>query len=393
MPTASLPTKSPQIVRESALSEIDVYRGVAALGVAALHIRELTWIGVQKFWHLHGMELRPGAVIGYMTFPLVWGSIGVPVFFVLSGYCIHQRQAVARSQYGSFCLSPGNFLARRLFRVYPVLIAALFLTLICDYTSGGFYPGSDKLGDIGFRSFIVNIFSLQGAVGRTYGSNGALWTLSVEVQFYILYPLLLVVMSRCGIKITAIALLFGNILSYFLFERLGFVVFSSYYFSWYLGVLLAEGRAIGFMSKELSFVKFRFFVYTLSAVLLVSGCLVFFVSQYISFQIWAFSCSIFLLARLNNEDINFGRLKRTMAWIGAFSFSLYITHLPVSVLVCSILFRSERQMDIYPFFLCLAIAVLFGYIFFLVFERPALGLSRLFRGGQVHSASATRWGA
>jgi peptidoglycan/LPS O-acetylase OafA/YrhL len=163
-------------------NDIDLYRGLAALLVAAMHTRMITWIGIREFWRLHGLELTPEALLAYATLPLAFGSIGVPIFFVLSGYCIHRPHAARRARLGSFGLSPAEFYARRFFRIYPVLLGALALTFACDTASRGLVPESPLIGDTAVRAFLVNLLSLQGVAGGTYGSNIALWTLAIEVR-------------------------------------------------------------------------------------------------------------------------------------------------------------------------------------------------------------------
>src|ERR1700722_14192525 len=90
----SMPRNFAQSGMRSNLSDIDVFRGIAALIVAAMHTREITWVGMREFWH--PAQTAPNVILGYVTFPMVWGSIGVPIFFVLSGYCIHRSQAFTR---------------------------------------------------------------------------------------------------------------------------------------------------------------------------------------------------------------------------------------------------------------------------------------------------------
>src|SRR6202790_1080008 len=181
MPVASsTPIAKAQSGTRANLADIDAMRGIAALVVAAIHTREITWIGIRSFWQLNGLSVAPNTIIGYLTFPLVWCAIGVPIFFVISGYCIHRSQAFARAREGTFKLSTANFLLRRFFRIYPVLFGALLLTLLCDWLSRHYFPNSFKLGDNGVTAFFVNLFSLQGIVAPPYGSNGALWTLSIE---------------------------------------------------------------------------------------------------------------------------------------------------------------------------------------------------------------------
>jgi len=387
-PVASLSTASVRSGTRSNLADIDVMRGIAALVVAAMHTREITWVGMRVFWQQHGADLAPDVAVGYATFPLVWGAIGVPIFFVLSGYCIHRTQAFARAHGGAFQLSSANFLVRRFFRIYPVLFGALLLTLLCDSLSRRYVPNSYKLGDTGTISFLVNLFSLQGVAGRTYGSNLPLWTLAIEVQFYVLYPLLLVLISRLGSVTSLGILVIGNIVSYFVAQRHGYELFSSYYVSWYLGVLVAESEAAGLLSARLSSPGFRAALYGCSVVLLSVGCATMFVSPYLAFQVWAVAFSVFLFVVLKRSQGWRALPLRVFQWFGTFSFSIYIIHLPVIVLIHSIFFNSVHQSGIAPFFGTLVAVVGCAYVFSLVFERPALALSQKFKGRRLVKSPA-----
>lgn len=363
----------------SSLSDIDVFRGIAAVVVAAMHTREIMWVGIREFRNLHGLHAAPDAILGYMTFPLVWGSIGVPIFFVLSGYCIHRTQAFARVRGGTFELSSTNFLLRRFFRIYPVLVGALLLTLLCDWTSSHYFPNNYKLGDTGIGTFLVNLFSLQGVAGRTYGSNLPLWTLSIEVQFYALYPLLLAMIGRLGNMPTLLVLIAINVVSYFALERHGYLLFSSYYVSWYLGVLVAEAEAAGLLSKQLASPRLRAALYGLSLAVLCAGCALFFFSGYIAFQVWAIAFAVFLFAVLRRPMALRGWALRVFRWLGTFSYSIYIVHLPIVVLITSIFFNSVKQVSIAPFVATLIVLVGSAYLFSFIFERPALALSQMLK--------------
>jgi peptidoglycan/LPS O-acetylase OafA/YrhL len=376
----SMPRNFAQSGMRSNLSDIDIFRGIAALIVAAMHTREITWVGMREFWHLHGLQSAPNVILGYVTFPMVWGSIGVPIFFVLSGYCIHRSQAFTRMRDGSFQLSPTNFLMRRFFRIYPVLFGALLGTLLCDWLSRHYFPISYKLGDTGIGTFLVTLLSLQGIASREYGSNGPLWTLSIEVQFYVLYPLLLVSMFRLGKLTTFGVLAVVNVVSYCALERYGYQLFSSYYVSWYLGALVAEGEAMGLLSERLSSSRLRAAFYALGFVFLCAGCALFFLSSYVAFQVWAVAFAIFLFAVLKRPTELSGWAARAFRWLGTFSFSLYIIHLPVVVLIHSVVFNSVHQVSIAPFCATLVAAIGCAYAFSFIFERPALALSQMWKG-------------
>src|SRR5271165_5749528 len=370
--------KPPQRAR---LADIDVFRGIAALAVAAMHTREITWVGFRESWKLHsGLHASPDALLGYLTFPLLWGSIGVPIFFVLSGYCIHRSQARARARTGSFQLSPANFFLRRFFRIYPVFVGAMLFTLLCDSVSRHYCPNNARLGDTGIGAFLANTFAIQGITRLNYGTDTALWTLSIEVQFYALYPLLLVAMRRLG-NLRALFLLIAlNIASYFTLQRHGIPLFSSFYVSWYLGALVAEGEAVGLLPILIASAKRRAMLYSLSLAIMCCGCALFFLSPYAASQVWAVAFAAFLFALLGRPAALHGLAARLFQWMGTFSYSIYVVHAPLVVLTSSFLFHSVKQVSLAPFCATLLVVVGCAYGFSFIFERPALALSQKLKG-------------
>lgn len=363
--------------QQSRLSDVDVFRGGAALVVAALHTREMMWVGIRETWQLNGgLRASPSAILGYLTYPLVWGSIGVPIFFVLSGYCIHRSQAFVRARARSFQLSNANFLLRRFVRIYPVFVGALLFTLLCDSMSRHFAPDNPRLGETGIGAFLVNLFAIHGVIRKNFGSNGALWTLSIEVQFYALYPLLLTSMRRLGNLRTLLALIALNIASYFALNRHGYELFSSYYVSWYLGAMVAEGEAVGLPSRLLVLARRRAELFGLSLAIMCCGCALFFISHYGAFQIWALAFAVFLFALLGRPAEFNGLAASFFRWTGTFSYSIYVVHLPLVVLVSSVFFNSAKQVNLAPFCATIVAVVGCAYAFSFVFERPALALSQ-----------------
>src|SRR6201996_5141067 len=214
---------------------IDSMRGFAALLVAYFHCRQVVWVGMQAFHHSVGRSFSPGALAAYLTFPIAWGSAGVPIFFVISGYCIHRGGALRLAGNPAYRLDAGNFWLRRFTRIYPVLLAALVLTFALDWFSLQLPPVNHKIREIGLHAFLVNLFSLQGVAGKTYGSNGALWTLSLEVQFYAIYPLLFALRRRLGMTPLLAIVAAINVVSAYVLERHDIQFFTSYWFSWMLG--------------------------------------------------------------------------------------------------------------------------------------------------------------
>jgi peptidoglycan/LPS O-acetylase OafA/YrhL len=135
------------------------------------------------------------AVVAFHAFPS-WvrgGFIGVDVFFVISGYLI-STIIFENLDKGTFSFT--EFYARRIKRIFP----ALLLVLIACFAFGWFALLADEYKQLGKHiaagaGFISN-FTLWNEAG--YFDNSAetkpllhLWSLSIEEQFYIVWPLLL----------------------------------------------------------------------------------------------------------------------------------------------------------------------------------------------------------
>ncbi|CAD6510247.1 hypothetical protein LMG27952_00358 [Paraburkholderia hiiakae] len=345
---------------------VEAMRGIAAIIVAYFHCRVIAWIGIRHFVAGHYSHFSLDTALAYLTIPFVWGSIGVPIFFVISGYCIHRGHAARLARNPLYRLDAGDFLLRRFIRIYPVLFFALLLTFALDSFSANFWPHNDRLGDVGLSAFAGNLLALQGVTAPTYGSNGALWTLSLEIQFYALYPLLFAVRRRIGSNWTLAGLVVLGAVSYALLERRGVIVFTSYWASWYLGAWIAEREVRGVRLNDRV-------VAVVAPLMLVLGCAA--PTQYAQFQLWALAFAPFLEWMLH-APASRSLAMRALEKVGEFSYSLYIVHIPVCVALVSWRFHSIKPVSIFwsmGFFL---IALALAYAFHLLVERPAMGVLR-----------------
>lgn len=363
---------------------IDALRGFAALVVAYFHCRQVVWVGIQHFHRTYGHALEPGAIVGYLTFPFAWGSAGVPIFFVISGYCIHRNAALKLAADPSYRLNAPNFWTRRFARIYPVLLAALVATLVFDSISLQIEPVSHKIRDIGLASFVVNLLSLQGVAGYTYGSNGALWTLSLEVQFYAIYPLLFAARRRFGMVPVVVAIALVNVASAWLLERHDLQFFTSYWLSWTVGAWIADARAQrGACAAPAPSRRW----YAAAALGIALGCVAFHFGQYGAFQLWAAGFACYLHAALARRAPAFAPM-RALSWFGDFSYSLYLIHLPFFVCLASVLYRSEPQLSIWPSFAFIAAVIPVAYLFYRMFELPAMRWSASLKPKRAVAAAA-----
>ena len=146
--------------------------------------------------HIDGLRaVAVLAVVTFHAFPnwLRGGFIGVDIFFVISGYLISMI-IFENLDKGRFSFS--EFYARRIMRIFPALI---FVLIVC-FTFGWFSLLADEYQQLGKHmasgaGFVSNLilWSESGYFDNSVETKPLmhLWSLGIEEQFYIIWPLLL----------------------------------------------------------------------------------------------------------------------------------------------------------------------------------------------------------
>jgi len=149
------------------------------------------------------------AVVLFHAFPewLRGGFVGVDVFFVISGFLI---TGILLRELEGGCFSFAGFYARRVRRIFPALLLVLASCLAFGWLA--LFPDEyEQLGKhvVGGAGFAANLF-YWAQVG--YFDTAAetkpllhLWSLGIEEQFYILWPVILLLGWRLRAKLLALA--------------------------------------------------------------------------------------------------------------------------------------------------------------------------------------------
>ena len=156
------------------------------------------------------------AVIGFHAFP-TWirgGFVGVDVFFVISGYLI-STILLAGMERGSFRFS--QFYIRRIRRIFPALIVVLLACMVAGWLVLFSFEykalGKHVAGSTAFVSNFV-LWNEAGYFDKAAATKPLLhiWSLGIEEQFYIAWPLLLFLVWKRKAATLAILLLllFGS---------------------------------------------------------------------------------------------------------------------------------------------------------------------------------------
>ena len=297
---------------------------------------------------------------------------GVPIFFFISGFLIYPSL-------GKSLNSPQplrNFFVKRALRLYPALIVCFLFSLAVLWFSGylatvDFSPGQFfawALTALTFMQFYNPEFLRDFGVGVI---NGSLWTISVELQFYVLTPLVYFAFRRFGpwwfVAITAFIL--PNVAHEWfvgdktLLEKLITVSFVPWFYMFLLGAFLACRPDIVRMILRLPLLLLLLLfvgVWWLSLELGMGW------GNGINPVGYVLLVGIILKLAYTNPEFSDRMLRRN-----DISYGVYIYHMPIINLLLA-----QEFLGLKGFALALAATIVVALLSWLLVEQPALRLKK-----------------
>jgi peptidoglycan/LPS O-acetylase OafA/YrhL len=161
---------------------LDGLRGLAALYVVLFHCWLYTFPG---YPHSSAPPWLGG---------LMFGRLAVVFFLVLSGFSL----AISPARHGWRTAGVREFLRRRAWRILPPYWAALALSLLISWFV---VPASHFGPPTGATVVVYGLVAQDMVTAPT--PNGAFWSIGVEAELYLLFPLLLLVRRRWGAAVLA----------------------------------------------------------------------------------------------------------------------------------------------------------------------------------------------
>jgi len=289
--------------------------------------------------------LRALAVLLVISFHakfLSGGFVGVDIFYVISGYLITGLLLRELGETGSISLA--NFYSRRIRRLLPSTFLVLVATAIVSFVV---MPSSAR-SNLG-RNIVAAALYVSNYVfawwQNDYQNLGAtpspiihFWSLAVEEQFYLVWPLLILLAARGGRHLRVFKVLAGVtfvsfVLSFFATSR--FPIWSFYSLptrAWELGL----GALVVFVRDyPLAFRKWRWTTWMAIASVFISATIfnenTLFPGKAALLPTLSVAFLLFMinhLPRLLSGVFNF----RLVQWIGDISYPLYLWHWPALVL-------------------------------------------------------------
>ena len=310
---------------------------------------------------------RGVAVICVMLYhldPIIFstGYLGVDIFFVISGYVISN---LVYSQLSQKKFSLKRFYLQRLKRIVPSLVSFIFFVQILIYfiLDHQFIYQTSR-GNLFSLFFISNVYFSQIS---DYFSNSTskdliinLWSLSVEEQFYFVFPIIAIFTKRISLKMKsfiiavmfAISLIFLSdelyssvaLLKKLFFTYDNYLFYSPFTRAWQflLGILAMFLNQFFTKNKDKkSNISLALWMY-ISLVLIIS-----IETIYVNKEIKLFiSMLLIFFLLVFNFEIKYGRIISFILFTGNISYSLYLFHQPLFASIRNYNFYSLKEISL-----------------------------------------------
>ena len=279
------------------------------------------------------------SVVIFHLFPsyLPGGFAGVDIFFVISGYLI---TLIISRDINSTNFSFIDFYARRARRIFPALITVLISTLV----AGWFLLLPDEYAQLGWHTlggatFTSNLL-LWSEVGYFDLSSIEkpllhLWSLGVEEQFYLVWPLLLWAASRIGVSLIKVVVTIGTVSFALSLYQVFFAPDAAFYSPLSRCWQLSAGAALALLSQD------RFHTtesVTGKAWFSLIGILLLIVTIFglnealiwpAPFAVIPVISAMILLSASGGSVVKWLLSSRVFVFFGSISFALYLWHWPL----------------------------------------------------------------
>jgi len=306
----------------------------------------------------------------YNQYVFQGGYLGVDIFFVISGYLI--TSLISKELEITNKFSFVNFYQRRARRILPML---LFITM-CFIPIAWFYllPTSiiDFANSIFFSTFFTSNFFFNVA-GHEYGNSLSItkpflhtWSLSVEEQFYILYPLFFFFSFKFFRNKLLILLISITLLSLFLAQigSLNFSIPNFYLLQTRIWEIFCGAILVLMVNNNK---KNSFFNNILSFLGLITILLSFYFftdeTLHPSFRTLIPVLGTMIVIKFSNNNFTSKILSyKPLVFIGLISYSLYLWHYPIFSFSELLSFQSSSANKLFIILLSLFLSIISYYL-------------------------------
>jgi peptidoglycan/LPS O-acetylase OafA/YrhL len=279
------------------------------------------------------------------------GWLGVDLFFIISGFLISN---IIISELNQSNFSFFNFYTRRVKRILPALFSVLLLSSIAAYIvyfprEMSTFTESVRSSTFFYSNYFYKIFDFYTAESAKSLALLHTWSLSIEEQFYILFPIVSFILFKRYRKEFLPTLIIFLIFSIYLNYSSLNINDKFYNFELRVWEILAGAiLMIFFFNIKISPIKWQ----SEAGFILVFFSVVFFNNDHIYSLypriIVVLGTSLILLANNaeNNKFLNYLIKNKLVAYTGLISYSLYLFHQPIFAFATTLTNRSDILISI-----------------------------------------------
>lgn len=361
------------------LANLDVLRAIAILLVFFFHVQGDLVPGFRfTSEDYDGLLLKDGTgarALMWNLIPSAFGASGVELFLLISGFLIH----LAWLRTGTSLNLP-VFFSKRFWRIYPPYLVSIALLLPITTHQGW--------SDILLHALLLH--NLNEA--SFFSINPSYWSLALEAQLYLVYPVLLWMRSVVGFR-RSLLLLFGLSLiasiHQFVVDAQNPVLDKSllkFWLFWAVGAFLAEEHHLG----RKVFMRHSLLLVIVGAVITLSKFTT--LHQPLKFYLYTLFHAVLLeyslTWSLTNGKVIAKRMVQFMVVIGLCSYSFYLYHQPILRWYLSVRGAGHGALGVTMFILILFIIVLVvSWCVYKFIELPSIELGRRLRGARKRLAA------
>ncbi len=348
--------------------ELDALRFVAFLSVFFFHGVQ---VNRQGTFHAHPLLTR--AII----FVHSSGRFGLSLFFFLSSFLITTLLLLEKQKTGT--LSLRSFYLRRMLRIWPLYFGFLFLM----YALGlSWRPAAFSSGALAsFTCMLGNWYVLSFGILAT--TVTCLWSISVEEQFYLIWPAVMRRLNRRAMISFSVALATASLAGIFLFVRRGDDAGHLWFSTVTIALFFATGALLalhlGLKTQPVSVPRFVAGFSICAVCWLVAVALGFDDARLAHLP--ACAAAAYALAALGSAALLWGFLhiprrvlRPQFVYLGRISYGLYVFH-GLALLLCGGLLREWLHLPaglwVFP---ALLLSILLAVISYECYEKPFLRL-------------------
>jgi peptidoglycan/LPS O-acetylase OafA/YrhL len=280
---------------------------------------------------------------------LASGYYGVDIFFIISGFLLT----------GKLISQPINlidvlgYLKMRIFRIYPALIVLVAIFVLYGFI---FYTNTNLLRtkSSAFAAIMgyFNFYLLENKI--SYAADGSnfyifkhLWSISIELQFYLLLPLILLISNRAAIKGVLGILIVTSFSCYCYLYRLdpnaAYLNSMARFFEPFLGALLAivyarTGLIKGWKSK------FPLVIFPLIGMLVILNLDPSSIEYIVINTLLICFCTALILFADSKFIFENHYVNRVINFLAEKSYSIYLLHFPIFILFKDLVISIENQV-------------------------------------------------